>query len=78
MSISLWDLRAVGGLATDGAYYEEVISSAKERFSTGRGDYNILATCSFFFSAFHRLCEDINGIAEFIASEWICFWFRGR
>jgi len=53
MPISLWDLRPIGGLPADGAYYDEVIPSARELLSAGRGDNDILATCSFLFSAFH-------------------------
>jgi len=30
MSISLWDMRVIGGLSTDGSYYEEIIPSARE------------------------------------------------
>jgi len=46
MSISLWDLRAIGGLPGDSACYEEVIPSARELLATGRGDNDIPVTCS--------------------------------
>ena len=78
MAISLWDLRAIAGLPTDGAYYKEVIPSARELLSVGHGDNDIPATCSFLFCAFHRLCQDVHGIVQLTASEWIRFWFRGR
>ena len=78
MSIFLWDLRTIGGLPADGAYYEEVIPSARELLSAGRGDNDIPATCTFLFSAFHRLCQDVHGIVQLPATEWIRFWFRGR
>ena len=78
MSISLWDLRTIGGLPADGAYYEEVIPSARELLSAGRGDNDIPATCTFLFSAFHRLCQDVHGIVQLPATDWIRFWFRGR
>lgn len=73
MSISLWDLQTICGLPADGAYYEEVIQSARELLSAGRADNNIPATCSFFFYAFHRLCQGVHGIVQLIASEWIRF-----
>ena len=25
----------------------------------------------------HRLCQDVNGVIQLTASEWIRFWFRG-
>jgi len=75
MSISLWDLRAIGGLLADGAYYEEVIPSVRELLSAGRGDNDIPVTCSFLFSAFHRLCQDVRGIVQRTASDWIRLWF---
>jgi len=62
ISISLWNLQAIGGLPADGAYYEEVLLSSRELLSTGHGDNDILATCSFLFSTFHRLYQDIHGI----------------
>ena len=35
-------------------------------------------TCTFLFSAFHRLCQDVNGIVQLAASKWICIWFHGH
>ena len=58
MSISLWDLQIIGELP---AYYKEIIPSARELLSTGCGNNNIPATCSFLFSTFHRLCQDVHG-----------------
>jgi len=77
MSISLWDLQTIGGLPADGAYYEEVIPSVREPLFAGRGDNDIPATCTFFFSAFHRLCQDVHGIVQLPATEWIRIWFQG-
>jgi len=70
MVISLWDLQVLGGPPADGAYEKEVILSVRELLSTGCG--------SFLFFAFHRLCQDVHGIIQLPAFEWICFWFRGR
>ena len=78
MPISLWDLRTIGGLPADGAYYEEVIPSAGELLFAGRGDNDIPTTCTFLFSAFHRLSQDVHGVVQLSATEWIRFWFRGR
>ena len=75
ISISLWDWQTIGGLPVDGAYYEEVIPSAREFLSTGRDDNNIPATCSCLFCLFHRLYQDVHGIVQSTASEWIRFWF---
>jgi len=50
ISISLWDLWIIGGLPINGAYYEEVIPSARKLLFAGHGDNNIPATCSFLFS----------------------------
>jgi len=69
ISISLWDLWAIGGLPADGAYYEEVIPSTKELLSTGHGDNDIPMTYSFLFSAFHRLCQDVHSIVQLPTSE---------
>jgi len=66
---SLWDMRTIGGLPADGAYYEEVIPFVRELLSAGR---------IFLFFAFHRLCQDVHGIVQLTPTEWIRFWFRGR
>ena len=52
MSISLWDLRTIGGLLADGAYYKEVILSARKLLSAGRGEmiFQRLAHSSFLYS----------------------------
>jgi len=75
MSISLSDLRAIGGLLADSPYYEEIILSARELVSAGGGDDNIPATYTFLFSAIDRLCQDVHGIVQLLDFEWICFWF---
>ena len=62
MSICLWDLWVISGLPVDGAYYNEVIPSAEELLSAGRGNNDIPTTCSFLFSTFHRLCQDVHDI----------------
>ena len=76
MSMSLWDMRVIGGLPAYGSCYEEIIPSARELFSIGQ-DKKPLETCTFLFSAFHRLCQGVNGVVQLAASKWIRFWFRG-
>jgi len=68
MLISLWDVQVISKLPADGAYYEEVTPSARELLSAGRGDNDIPVTCTFLFSAFHRLCQDVHGIVQLSAS----------
>ena len=70
MSISSWDMWVIGGLPVDRSYYEEAIPSAKELLAAGQ-DNEQLKTCTFLFSAFHRLCEDVNSVVHFTAPEWI-------
>jgi len=54
----------MGGLLTDGAYYEEVAPSTKELLYAGHGDNNIPMTCLFLCFAFHVLYQDIHGIVH--------------
>jgi len=61
MSISLWDMWVIGGLSADGSYYEEIVPSARELLAAGQ-DNKQLKTCTFLFSAVHRLCQDVNGV----------------
>jgi len=61
MSIFLWDMWVIHGLPAGGSYYEEVVPSARELLAVGQ-DNKQLKTCTFLFSASHRLCQDVNGV----------------
>ncbi|KAH0765305.1 hypothetical protein KY290_001264 [Solanum tuberosum] len=76
LSISLWDLRTIGGLPVHGSFYDEVIPSAKELTHVDdQGKSFLPRSCSFLFSAFYRLTK--GAIDEVSFREWTKFWFRG-
>uniref|UniRef100_M1C3Z4 Aminotransferase-like plant mobile domain-containing protein n=1 Tax=Solanum tuberosum TaxID=4113 RepID=M1C3Z4_SOLTU len=76
LSISLWDLRTIGGLYVHGSFYDEVIPSAKELTHVDdQGKSFLPRSCSFLFSAFYRLTK--GAIDEVSFREWTKFWFRG-
>jgi len=61
MSISLWDMQIIGGLPADKSYYEEVVPSARELLFVGYNNKPLM-TCTFLFSTFHKLWQDVNGV----------------
>jgi len=76
MSISLRDMWVISGLPADRSYYENLVPPARELL-TARQENKQLKTCTFLFSAFHRVCQDVNGIFQLTTPEWIRFWFCG-
>lgn len=59
LSISLWDLRSLDGLPIDGAFYDEVVSSAKELLCVDdEGIHMLSPSCKFLFFALGRLVGD--------------------
>ncbi|KAH0636783.1 hypothetical protein KY289_036698 [Solanum tuberosum] len=59
MSISLWDLQAIGGLPVQGHFYDEVVPSAKELTQMDAQKELLLPqSCRYLFSAFYRLAKD--------------------
>ncbi|KAH0636299.1 hypothetical protein KY289_036214 [Solanum tuberosum] len=75
LSISLCDLRTIGGLPVHGSFYDEVIPSAKELTHVDdQGKSFLPRSCSYLFSAFYRLTKGaIDGVSF---REWTKFWFR--
>ncbi|KAH0633332.1 hypothetical protein KY284_036118 [Solanum tuberosum] len=75
LSISLCDLRTIGGLLVHGSFYDEVIPSAKELTHVDdQGKSFLPRSCSYLFSAFYRLTKGaIDGVSF---REWTKFWFR--
>lgn len=70
LSISLWDLRLIGGLPVYGSFYDEVVPSAQEALLLSR-------SCKHLFSAFHQLCLEHGGPHNVSSSKWVDFWFKG-
>ncbi|KAG5630501.1 hypothetical protein H5410_002218 [Solanum commersonii] len=62
LSISLWDLRTIGGLPVHGFFYDEVIPSAKELTHVDDQGKSFLPR---------------SAIDEVSFREWTKFWFRG-
>ncbi|XP_074307513.1 uncharacterized protein LOC141642579 [Silene latifolia] len=77
LSISLWDLRMLGGLSIVGELYDETVphpSMLKER--NVRDGTNVPATCKYLFAAYHRLVRRSSTSGEVSARQWIDFWFK--
>uniref|UniRef100_M1E0D8 Aminotransferase-like plant mobile domain-containing protein n=1 Tax=Solanum tuberosum TaxID=4113 RepID=M1E0D8_SOLTU len=76
MSISLWDLQAIGGIPVQGHFYDEVVPSAKELTQTDTQKELLLPqSCRYLFSAFYILAKD--DLQEVSVHDWVKFWFRG-
>ncbi|KAH0688969.1 hypothetical protein KY289_016327 [Solanum tuberosum] len=76
MSISLWDLQAIGGLLVQGHFYDEVVPSAKELTQTDTQKKLLLPqSCRYLFLAFYILAKD--DLQEVSVHDWVKFWFRG-
>ncbi|XP_050215878.1 uncharacterized protein LOC126666979 [Mercurialis annua] len=77
-SISLWDLKMLGGLSIDGSFYDEVIPSANELNGIDRdGKPSLPISCKFLFLAFHKGCKKMGNHYEMTISDWIKCWFCG-
>ena len=79
LSISLWDLRLLGGLPIVGDIYEEVNPSALELTSVSETTNTkcVPHCCEFLFSAYHFLPKRQRGPSQVSINTWIRFWFKG-
>ncbi|KAL3502694.1 hypothetical protein ACH5RR_037143 [Cinchona calisaya] len=76
LSISLWDLRKLGGLPIHVTFYDEVVPSADELCGTSvDGKSRLPASCIHLFSAFHKLTKRTKDVR---IVDWIQFWFKGQ
>lgn len=56
VSISLWDIRVIGGLSINGTFYDEVVPSAKELAGFDKKDVPLLpSSCKYLFLAYHKI-----------------------
>ncbi|KAH7841563.1 hypothetical protein Vadar_031568 [Vaccinium darrowii] len=76
VSISLWDMRLIGGLSANGIFYDEVVPSAKElNGSDKRGAPLLPSSCKYLFLAYHQIyCA--SGTSNVTTDEWVRFWFK--
>ncbi|OMO71575.1 hypothetical protein COLO4_28174 [Corchorus olitorius] len=88
-SISLWDLKMLGGLPIIGEFYYEVVPSFEEITGTSEQSRHISSStsiipssCQTLFRAYHlircRLAPDSLRYHRISISDWVSFWFRGR
>ncbi|KAF8369301.1 hypothetical protein HHK36_032688 [Tetracentron sinense] len=83
MSLSLWDLKIIGGLPITGEFYDEVVPSLKEITGLDEKLTPILPfSCRFLFLAYHwvRQSNLLSGDTSHHSvslSSWITWWFRG-
>ncbi|KAG5521474.1 hypothetical protein RHGRI_033887 [Rhododendron griersonianum] len=78
MSISLWDLRALGGLPISGLIYDEAIPHADELIGVDKDNtYYLPVNCRYLFLAYHRLLTDSKK-GEVKIDAWVKFWFKGK
>lgn len=62
VSISLWDLHAIGGLPITESLYEEVMPNAAKLTSViDKGKRFLLLSCEHLFDTFHQLRVANNG-----------------
>ncbi|KAH7850047.1 hypothetical protein Vadar_027062 [Vaccinium darrowii] len=77
-SISLWDLRQLGGLPIRGLMYDEVVPSAEEMTGVGKDSMLYLpVNCRYLFFAYHRLLAKSKK-GEVKVDAWVNFWFKGE
>ncbi|KAH9606326.1 hypothetical protein KSS87_023133 [Heliosperma pusillum] len=77
LSISLWDLKMLGGLSIVGEIYDETVphpGMLKERNT--RDDSTVPPTCKYLFVAYHRLVRRSTTPNIVTAKQWIEFWFK--
>lgn len=76
VSISLWDLRIIGGLFINGTFYDEVVPSAKELASFDKKGVTLLpSSCKYLFLAYHKIyCP--SGTSDVTTRDWVKFWFK--
>ncbi|MCD7454732.1 hypothetical protein HAX54_025795, partial [Datura stramonium] len=78
ISISLWNLQAIGGLPIEGSLYEEIVSNVAELTGTyDRGWGRFLPqACENLFDTFHRLREGDRNNLNVPVRKWIIFWCK--
>ncbi|KAL2926380.1 Huntingtin-interacting protein 1-related protein [Bienertia sinuspersici] len=74
-SISLWDLRILGGLPIYGAFYDEVVPTALELEGSQDGEQFLPASCKYMFTALQSIMSTSRR-SHFMFEERCRFWFR--
>ncbi|KAL2925578.1 Huntingtin-interacting protein 1-related protein [Bienertia sinuspersici] len=74
-SISLWDLRILGGLPIHGAFYDEVVPTALELEGSQDGEQFLPASCKYMFTALQSIMSTSRR-SHVTFEEWCRFWFR--
>ncbi|KAL2893825.1 DNA damage-binding protein 2 [Bienertia sinuspersici] len=74
-SISLWDLRILGGLPIYGAFYDEVVPTALELEGSQDGEQFLPASCKYMFTALQSIMSTSRR-SHVTFEEWCHFWFR--
>ncbi|KAF8408637.1 hypothetical protein HHK36_004700 [Tetracentron sinense] len=83
MSLSLWDLKIIGGLPITGEFYDEVVPSLREITGLDEKLTPVLPfSCRFLFLAYHwvrqsNLSSGDTSHHSVSLSSWITWWFRG-
>ncbi|KAF8409162.1 hypothetical protein HHK36_005235 [Tetracentron sinense] len=83
MSLSLWDLKIIGGLPITGEFYDEVVPSLKEITGLDEKLTPVLPfSCRFLFLAYHWVRQSYLSSGDtshhsVSLSSWITWWFRG-
>ncbi|KAF8364789.1 hypothetical protein HHK36_033235 [Tetracentron sinense] len=83
MSLSLWDLKIIGGLPITGEFYDEVVPSLKEITGLDEKLTPVLPfSCRFLFLAYHWVRQSNLSSGDtshhlVSLSSWITWWFRG-
>ncbi|KAG5553873.1 hypothetical protein RHGRI_011665 [Rhododendron griersonianum] len=76
VSISLWDLRLIGGLSIDGIFYDEAVPSARELIGVDKKGVPLLpSSCKYLFLAYRKIyCA--SETSNVTIHDWVKFWFK--
>ncbi|KAL2931549.1 Hexon-interlacing protein [Bienertia sinuspersici] len=74
-SISLWDLRTLGGLPIFGAFYDEVVPTVDELEGSKDGRQFLPPSCRYMFAALQTIMLTSES-SHVTFEEWCRFWFR--
>ncbi|KAL2928730.1 hypothetical protein RDABS01_007312 [Bienertia sinuspersici] len=74
-SISLRDLRILGGLPIYGAFYDEVVPTVLELEGSQDGKQFLPPSCKYMFTALQSIMST-SGRSHVTFEEWCRFWFR--
>ncbi|KAG5524094.1 hypothetical protein RHGRI_030926 [Rhododendron griersonianum] len=76
VSISLWDLRLIGGLSIDGIFYDEAMPSARELTGVDKKDVPLLpSSCKYLFLVYRKIyCA--SETSNVTTHDWVKFWFK--